>query len=512
MSLPAKYPPQVTPASWNAMVDAANGMTVAGGVTIQYPYTFIVRVNGGFYEAVNSYGVITYGGSGDIGGIDGTYASSVIQAALNALTAGRTWVEKVVFKGSITLTAQITVPNYTEIDLTDAILTANNLPCALTYGGVFYIANTSQNIIIHGGKINAAAANQTDKTKNICGIYVGNTSDVIHIYDVYIQNALWCGICFDVGVTNSVIRNVRIDNSGSEYTGAFPPHAIYCDGANNLIIDKVYCYNNILASGGGVIKLADHIYDARITNCLIKTYSGIGIEIISFTAGYNIRDVLIDNCTVRNAIAVTSIGLSINVTVASTIKNVTVSNNHFFANGGFGIQVAASGTGTTFGIKLQGNTINNLQVVGASAGIILEGATNVTIDKNVIYDDQDPTCMVYGVREFSGADYNVIVNNDFGTVGTSPVILTGTHTIVKHNRGYVTENSGSLQILTGETTVNGPHGLAAEPTSIVLGASSPDVSDAFYGMNATTIFIAVLAAPEANRYVSWYAEFKPAPP
>jgi hypothetical protein len=88
LALPAKYPPQVTPASWNAMVDAANGMTVSGA-TIQYPYSFIIRDNGGFYEAVDSHGIITYGGSGDIGVTDAIDAAEVITKAVEAAPYGK---------------------------------------------------------------------------------------------------------------------------------------------------------------------------------------------------------------------------------------------------------------------------------------------------------------------------------------------------------------------------------------------------------------------------------------
>jgi hypothetical protein len=68
---------------WDPMVDAANGMTIAGGITIQYPFSYIVRNVGGVFDAVNGNGVKTYGGSSDVGGVDGGDANAVIQAALD---------------------------------------------------------------------------------------------------------------------------------------------------------------------------------------------------------------------------------------------------------------------------------------------------------------------------------------------------------------------------------------------------------------------------------------------
>jgi hypothetical protein len=73
---------------WDPMVDAANGMNIAGGVTIQYPYSFIVRNVGGVYDAISGNGVLTYGGSSDAGGVDGADASAVTQACLDAATTG----------------------------------------------------------------------------------------------------------------------------------------------------------------------------------------------------------------------------------------------------------------------------------------------------------------------------------------------------------------------------------------------------------------------------------------
>jgi hypothetical protein len=69
---------------WDPMVDAANGMTIAGGITIQYPYSFIIRNVGGVYDAISGNGVLTYGGSGSAGGASGTLPAQVINAAILA--------------------------------------------------------------------------------------------------------------------------------------------------------------------------------------------------------------------------------------------------------------------------------------------------------------------------------------------------------------------------------------------------------------------------------------------
>jgi hypothetical protein len=95
MSYPRKYAvataagDHLKDLDWDPIVDAANGMTIAGGITIQYPYSFIIRNVGGVYDAINDNGVFTYGGSSDAGGIDGADVNAVVTAALTACeTAG----------------------------------------------------------------------------------------------------------------------------------------------------------------------------------------------------------------------------------------------------------------------------------------------------------------------------------------------------------------------------------------------------------------------------------------
>ena len=47
--------------------------------------SYIIRINGSYYEAIHgSTGKISFGGSGNAGGVSGTDASVVIQAAINA--------------------------------------------------------------------------------------------------------------------------------------------------------------------------------------------------------------------------------------------------------------------------------------------------------------------------------------------------------------------------------------------------------------------------------------------
>jgi hypothetical protein len=95
---------QLTAAEYNAIVDHA----------FEKPYSFLVRINGIYYEAIhgggaNQAGKIAYGGSGNVGGVDGTDASAVIQAAINA--GGRTFIKDATYD----LTASLNPPDFAEV-------------------------------------------------------------------------------------------------------------------------------------------------------------------------------------------------------------------------------------------------------------------------------------------------------------------------------------------------------------------------------------------------------------
>lgn len=65
---------------WNQLLDHG----------LEKPYSYLIRVNGSYYEAINgSTGVIAYGGEDNAGSVDGTLAKDVFQAAITATgTAG----------------------------------------------------------------------------------------------------------------------------------------------------------------------------------------------------------------------------------------------------------------------------------------------------------------------------------------------------------------------------------------------------------------------------------------
>lgn len=74
--------------------DTFTGERVGGQLDV-LPCSYVIQKVNSCYEAVNgSTGKIDYGGSGNAGGVDGTDAAAVIQAAIDAADYGRIFVKK----------------------------------------------------------------------------------------------------------------------------------------------------------------------------------------------------------------------------------------------------------------------------------------------------------------------------------------------------------------------------------------------------------------------------------
>jgi hypothetical protein len=92
---------------WDAMVDRVNGVTLLG--VRAYPYSYLIRKNGGVYEAIDSTANLVFGGSDDANGVDGTNFADVVQACANALAASSGLI---IFKDGTYLTeTEITIPD-----------------------------------------------------------------------------------------------------------------------------------------------------------------------------------------------------------------------------------------------------------------------------------------------------------------------------------------------------------------------------------------------------------------
>jgi hypothetical protein len=97
----------------------------------------------------------------------GADAATVIQAAMDGLTAGRTWKEKVVIKGDVSLATYISPPSYTELDIYGRLTTTANVSLIRCVGTV---GTHLTDICVKGGLItgNATGSGQRGFLVDYC--------------------------------------------------------------------------------------------------------------------------------------------------------------------------------------------------------------------------------------------------------------------------------------------------------------------------------------------------------
>jgi hypothetical protein len=451
---------------WDAMVDAANGMNIAAGVTIQYPYSFIVRNVGGVYDAISDNGILTYGGSGDVGGIDGDDATAVIQATLDAIEIGN--YATATRKGGICFfkvgwypITQIQVGSHTALigetwAYNDA--TFNAYP----KGSVLYQINgTNLDMIVNKGTLLDFAITIKDL------ILLGHTTDAsrslqdcIHfenvlqanINHVFIRNFGDCAIYFGgVGqcgsswITNIYCNNVK--------------YGIYfdTDGADNIVYGNQITYDN---NGVGI-----YISSARQTVFGNKIWGETGFHGIQITGGVEASQIVgndISDCG-KSGIYMDSGGHHVitgnsiyrcgrndansNAIIAAGVYN-TICGNNIYDD-----QAPAT---TKIGIYVAGNY--NV-VSGNLVDRMLNTGIWVTSDYNSVSGGVVKSCGAYGVLVPAGAEYNIISNILANLNGTANISCSEVTSKVSDCFNGTTYISG--------TTLSGLFNHAATP--VVLG-------------------------------------------
>lgn len=120
----------------------------------------------------------------------------------------------------------------------------------------------------------------------------------------------------------------------------------------------------------------------------------------------------------------------------------------------------------------------------------------------------------YGISNFdANCTNNVVVYNNVDSNRTAN-IYTGTATItIRYNTGYVTENSGLSAVSNGDTIA---HGLVGAPDEVFLTVKQADSAyavqvSAVDGTDITIYMYDIIAGAveAANKWVSWYAIYKP---
>jgi parallel beta-helix repeat protein len=148
----------------------------------------------------------------------------------------------------------------------------------------------------------------------------------------------------------------------------------------------------------------------------------------------------------------------------STCRQGSVVDNDFANCGDSGLQVTSSNE-----IEIRGNRAyaNGQTGTGQRAGIRLSSSNYCTLANNKLVNEN----YGFGVEEQKlgitcdgTSDYNIVTGNIFRDNDTTGLSIgTGSNNVVRGNIGYVSENRGTADITTGNTTVVVSHGLGFTP-------------------------------------------------
>lgn len=310
-------------------------------------------------------------------GID--YSSVVgateIQHALDGLTVGRTWQEKVLLKGDLTIATTLKVPPYTVLQIDGKLTLANGSNCDL----------------IRNKDFDAAF----DWYISICGGIIDGGTQTATSNGIHFQGTQRSSI-FNCRIKNVYQRGIWLDASATFNTGV--AHVL-----NNWIEDSD---NGIVVSTSGAAGSADHI----ICNNDIGGCTTNGILLSSGGA-----------CNVNNNLSWNN-GYGIQLYAAD---GNSVCNNRIDWNLYYGMMIAgASSVNTIVGNRCW---VNSVDAANTYDGIyVLDSNFNV-ITSNISRTYAGAVYQRYGINIAGTSDYNTIKGNICYLNVTAPYSVVGAH-------------------------------------------------------------------------------------
>ena len=262
------------------------------------PASYVIYKSGTTYYAQN--------GQTGVNDYSGTVAVTVIQSALNNLTAGRTWKEKVVLKGGdyIFSSTSLDIPSYTVLDMSQAKISGFTVP-AISVTGTKNDIEISGGILISGGVPTSVGfiATQAQVTylsihdiymegncfnpwptssnpvKDDFGILLSGGAKNLDVYNIKAKN-IGNIVYVSGGGANWVSENWEIRNiKGEEINGAVYIRS-QCKLVRNVVVSDVFVNKwwdglvEVTAMNGGSSQVTGEINGVAISN--IEGYNGAG--------------------------------------------------------------------------------------------------------------------------------------------------------------------------------------------------------------------------------------------
>ncbi len=462
--------------------DQNNGSSVSASFTASDPasstpappapstsYSYIVTNVGGTYYAKNAATGATIS--------SGTNAATVIQAALNALTPGRTAKEAVLLQGDFTLTKALSIPSYTILELSGKLTMASGSNTHMIF------TSGKSNIEIVGGEWDGNQAGQTSGGSDRDGMIFVNCQYVtirdLKIHDTPYDNVA-CQACSYVTISNIESYNAGVYSKGGSYWG----HGIMMLWCNDCLVEKNYIHDT--NSGGCYFYCEDDgvaqtINNNVVQNNRIERTATTGIEISLRGAEDRASNVIVRNNTMVDCgwdsdhMAIT-LGWDYQSTIRyadhCTVRDNTIyETGAYYSSGGCGGGIMLNSVDSVCtnnivrdiydgGIACRGdrniisyNTVSGIRSSSGSGIQLWDGNNNEIVNNNIskcyvgvdIWIGATTGCnqnhiayntfsamtgSVVAIHE-SGSTGNIIESNTF--VGSSSINNRGTGTVIKNN-------------------------------------------------------------------------------
>jgi len=439
--------------------------------------------------------------------------AKVINAALGNLTTGRTWKEKVVLKGFFNVSSVIYVPSYTFLDLRSTVLKQTVTGAGYIIRNIDFVNGDTQ-IEIVGGEFNGNDMGTHDHSaicfkrvthSRVRDVYVHNFSQTAgnsRAFGIFFVECKWtnleysriehcdhngaiftdCIECDIIGCRaydnadgggNPSMKSAHFTLFGNPGKGCYKCSIINCHGnkTSNFGI-QIYRYCNMCTVQGctienwvnGGINVGGgtgpkwECYDNSVLNNLIKGKGQIGVEIranrtVVSNNVFREVNIGIHSCYRGNSSVITN-----NQIYGFSIRGIEVYCSHNIISDNYIESSTASGPGIevaeyyVYTIPKNNTVTNNIVYVKSYSGISLRNTVYNYIAGNTVVAGSGS----YSIELNSGCNNNIV---EFNSVADT-VHDSGFNNLIRWNRGYVTENSGSTTVSSGE---NIAHGLVATP-------------------------------------------------
>jgi parallel beta-helix repeat protein len=368
------------------------------------------------------------------------------------------------------------------------------------------------NLVLDGNKANV--------TGNSIGIFLVSCSDIL-ISNCYIHDFTNCGIAGATSLTRSRITGCDVIDCGE--VGATSKHGIFLYGG----ITDVKVDNNHVAgaAGSGILITSNgtsNITGVNLSNNRVKDCGSMGVWLAGDASHYvtdsNVEENIVTGCVDQVELAYCAdVPVTGNTGNRGDVDGIVLQNcvrcpvtgNTASYNGARGINLQ-----DTSYCSVNGNTTNSndQSATGGISGIDLyETSLYNTVVGNTCLDFGGSPTQDYGIGESATSDYNIIIGNNVTGNAVGGINKQGTNTVVRNNKGWITEAHGLVVIGSAATYVTFDHGMSVTPEykdiSVNFGPGGGGNAKTVYctAITSSQLTFTVDAAPGADKTLSWQA-------